>query len=52
MNNSAQALAAKQALANGFRKKGIAIAVLSGMLYGIYTAFMTQGMASGKWAAW
>lgn len=31
MNNSAQALAAKQALANGFRKKGIAIAVLSGI---------------------
>lgn len=52
MNNSAQALAAKQALANGFRKKGIAIAVLSGILYGLYTAFMTQGMASGVWATW
>lgn len=52
MNNSAQALAAKQALANGFRKKGIAIAVASGMLYGLYTAFMTQGMASGIWATW
>ena len=52
MNNSAQALAAKQALAKGFRKKGIAIAIASGILYGLYTAFMTQGMASGVWATW
>lgn len=52
MNNSAQALAAKQSLAKDFRKKGIAIAVMSGIFYGLYTAFMTQGMASGIWTTW
>ena len=43
------ALAAKQAQEKSYRKKGIFIALMSGFLYGGYTAFMTQGMASGIW---
>ena len=43
------ALAAKQAQEKSYRKKGIFIALMSGFLYGGYTAFMTQGMASGVW---
>lgn len=33
-------------------KKGILIALLSGFLYGMYTAFMTLGMEQGVWADW
>ena len=43
------ALAAKQAQEKSYRKKGIFIALMSGFLYGGYTAFMTQGMATGVW---
>lgn len=43
------ALAAKQAQEKSYRKKGIFIALMSGFLYGGYTAFLTQGMASGIW---
>lgn len=54
MNDSAMtvpsnALAAKQAQEKSYRKKGIFIALMSGFLYGGYTAFLTQGMASGIW---
>ena len=48
-NTSANVLAAKAKRDNAFRKKGIIIALFSGFLYGGYTAFMTQGMASGIW---
>ena len=44
--------AAKDARAAQFRKKGLFIAILSGFLYGGYSAFMTQGMATGVWAGW
>ena len=43
------ALAAKQAQEKSYRKKGIFIALMSGFLYGGYTAFLTQGMATGVW---
>lgn len=46
------ALEARKNMASAFRKKGIIIALLSGFLYGGYTAFMTQGMATGVWAGW
>ena len=46
------AIAAKQRLAADFRRKGILIALMSGLLYGFYTAFMTLGMAKGVWAQW
>ncbi|MCI7328027.1 MAG: hypothetical protein MSS48_00895 [Clostridiales bacterium] len=48
-NAPANALAAKEARDKSFRKKGILIALLSGFLYGGYTAFMTHGMESGVW---
>ncbi len=46
---SAGALEAKQAQEKAYRKKGLFIALMSGFLYGGYTAFMTQGMATGIW---
>ncbi len=46
------ALAAKNKLAADFRRKGIIIALLSGLLYGFYTAFMTLAMATGIWQDW
>ena len=51
-NTSANVLAAKAKRDNAFRKKGIIIALFSGFLYGGYTAFMIQGMASGIWTVW
>ena len=49
MTAPSNALAAKQAQEKSYRKKGIFIALMSGFLYGGYTAFLTQGMASGIW---
>ena len=46
MTAPGNALAAKQAQEKSYRKKGIFIALMSGFLYGGYTAFMTQGMAT------
>jgi len=46
------ALAAKQKLAASFKSRGIMTALLSGLLYGFYTAFMTMGMSEGIWVAW
>lgn len=51
-NASADILAIKAKRDQSFRKKGIMIALFSGFLYGGYTAFMTQGMASGIWSTW
>lgn len=52
MSVPAGALEAKHKMEKSFRIKGIFIALMSGFLYGGYTAFMTQGMASGVWADW
>ena len=46
------AIAAKKQLAGNFRRQGIIIALLSGVLYGFYTAFMTLGMSKGVWVEW
>lgn len=46
------ALNAKIAQERSYRKKGIFIALMSGFLYGGYTAFMTQGMSTGIWVEW
>ncbi|SHJ23299.1 hypothetical protein SAMN02745163_01521 [Clostridium cavendishii DSM 21758] len=51
MANSS-AIAAKRQLAANFRKKGISIALFSGLMYGFYSAFMTLGMKKGVWADW
>lgn len=52
MSAPAGALEAKRKMEKSFRIKGIFIALMSGFLYGGYTAFMTQGMATGVWGDW
>lgn len=49
---SLEAIAAKRKLVSSFRSRGIVIALLSGLLYGFYTAFMTLGMSKGVWVEW
>lgn len=49
---SLAAVNAKKKLSADFRRNGIIIALLSGVLYGFYTAFMTLGMSKGVWADW
>lgn len=46
------AIAAKRRVDAAFRRKGIVAALLSAVLYGFYTAFMTLGMSRGVWAEW
>ncbi|QJB57078.1 hypothetical protein [Pseudodesulfovibrio sp. zrk46] len=46
------AFSAKQKLAASFKTRGIITALLSGLLYGFYTAFMTMGMSEGIWVVW
>lgn len=52
MTAPAGALEAKAKMEKSFRIKGIFIALMSGFLYGGYTAFLTQGMGTGIWAEW
>ncbi|MBR0597369.1 hypothetical protein [Sinanaerobacter chloroacetimidivorans] len=49
---NASAVAAKKKLSSNFFKKGITVAILSGMCYGLYSAFLTLGMSNGVWADW
>lgn len=51
-SQNAAAMAAKAKLAADFKKKGILIALASGLFYGFYTAFMTLGMSKGAWVDW
>ncbi|WP_066320837.1 hypothetical protein [Bacillus sp. FJAT-29814] len=46
------AVAAKKKVASQFFKKGIVIALFSGLMYGFYSAFLTLGMSKGVWADW
>lgn len=46
------AIIAKQKLSSDFLKKGISIALFSGLMYGFYSAFLTLGMTKGIWADW
>ena len=39
-----------KALKNNFFKRGILIGGMSGLLYGVYSAFLTLGMSRGIWA--
>lgn len=48
----ANALAAKQKLASSFFKKGIAVAIASGMCYGLYSAFLYVATGQGVYAEW
>ncbi|MBX7393649.1 hypothetical protein K4H77_04760 [Clostridium chauvoei] len=49
---NSSAIAAKKKLSSNFLKKGISIALFSGLMYGFYSAFMTYGMTKGVWADW
>lgn len=42
----------KYRMTSSFLRKGIITAVLSGMCYGLYTAFVTLGMSKGIWEDW
>ncbi len=46
------AVAAKKKLSARFFKKGITIALFSGLMYGFYSAFLTLGMTKGVWSDW
>ncbi len=47
---NSNAIAAKQKADSSFRKRGVIFAMMSGV-YGLYTAFLTLGQASGVWGA-
>ena len=49
---SAAAISAKQKLMSNFFKKGITVAIISGMSYGLYSAFVTVAMGKGIWGEW
>ncbi|WP_297229676.1 hypothetical protein [uncultured Desulfovibrio sp.] len=49
---SPAAATARAILFRRYRAYGIAVAVLSGMSYGLYSAFMTLGMSLGIWGDW
>ncbi|EHJ02085.1 protein of unknown function DUF6 transmembrane [Clostridium sp. DL-VIII] len=49
---NASAIAAKKKLSSQFFKKGITIALFSGLMYGFYSAFLTLGMTKGVWSDW
>lgn len=50
--DSNKAIIIKEKVKSNFFKKGIAIALFSGIAYGLYTAFLTMGMTKGVWADW
>ena len=47
-----RAIQLKAQLDKRFFRKGLIVAILSGISYGLFTAFLNLGMASGIWAAW
>ena len=47
-----EAIVAKGKLSSDFLKKGISIALFSGLMYGFYSAFLTLGMTKGVWGDW
>ncbi len=51
-SQSLSIITAKRKLDLSFKKKGIVIALLSAVFYGLYTAFMTYGMSQGIWGTW
>ncbi len=46
------AIMARKKLSTQFRRKGIAISIISGLSYGFFSAFITLGMSSGVWTDW
>jgi drug/metabolite transporter (DMT)-like permease len=51
-DNATRALMLKEEVKKRFFKKGVSIALFSGLMYGLYTALLTMGMSSGVWADW
>ncbi len=48
-NNALEEREKRQAL---FKKKGIVFGVASGMVYGLYAAFLSLGLSQGVWSDW
>ena len=46
------ALEAKKKLDSTFFRKGLTVAIISGMCYGLYSAFVTVAMGKGVWSEW
>jgi len=49
---SPEALSAMRALSSRFFRRGLIIALIGGALYGLYSAFLSQGMSVGAWGKW
>lgn len=49
---NSKALEAKKKMSSNFLRKGIIIALFSGLMYGFYSAFLTMGMSKGIWEDW
>ncbi|WP_443660371.1 hypothetical protein [Clostridium algidicarnis] len=49
---NAKAVVARKNLQSSFFKRGISLALFSGVSYGLYTAFLTMGMTKGVWGDW
>lgn len=49
---NASAVAAKKKLTSQFFKKGIIVGLSSGILYGLFSAFLALAMKRGVWADW
>lgn len=45
-------LEAKKKLDSTFFRKGLTVAIISGMCYGLYSAFVTVAMGKGVWSEW
>ncbi|MCT8977218.1 hypothetical protein N4T77_11450 [Clostridium sp. CX1] len=52
MSANTKAIAAKKKLSSDFFKKGVSLALFSGLTYGMYTALLTMGMTKGVWGDW
>ena len=52
MSQSSELLEARRLRTSGFFKKGIIIAVVSGMLYGVYVAALYGATGNGFWIDW
>ena len=54
MGVNSQSLAKQKykAQRSSYLKKGVLIAIISGILYGFYSAFLTKGMLLGVWDYW
>ncbi|MDR1421556.1 MAG: hypothetical protein LBI64_01665 [Coriobacteriales bacterium] len=52
MNDSQQLAEARRARTSSFFKKGVLIAIASGILYGVYGSFLTGATFWGEWIPW